>query len=46
MGKVFLIALGLLAIVIAAGAGYFAVSNVPPPKGTIVHVIPSSRLPH
>ncbi|MGH7072656.1 MAG: hypothetical protein ACREFD_00425 [Stellaceae bacterium] len=46
MGRFFLIALGLLAVAVAAGAGYFAISDIPPPKGTIVHTIPPSRLPH
>jgi hypothetical protein len=45
MGKVFLIALGLLVLAVAAGIGYFAVSDIPPPAGRIVHAIPASRLP-
>ena len=46
MGKVFLIALGLLVLVVAGGVAYFAVSEIPPPAGKVEHVIPLSRLPH
>lgn len=46
MGKVFLIAIGLLVLAVAVGVGYFAVSDIPPPAGKIVHMIPASRLPH
>jgi hypothetical protein len=45
MGKAFLIALGLLVLVVAGGIGYLAASNLPPPSGRIVHAIPASRLP-
>jgi hypothetical protein len=46
MGKVFLIAVGLLVLVVAGGLGYFAISDIPPPPGQVQHVIPASRLPH
>jgi hypothetical protein len=46
MGKVFLIALGLLVLVVAGSAVFFAVSDMPPPAGRVEHVIPISRLPH
>ncbi len=45
MARLFLTVIGLLIIAAALGVAYFAMTDVPPPAGKIVHVIPESRLP-
>jgi hypothetical protein len=45
MGKIFLTVILVLIVAIVGGVAYFAVSDVPPPAGKIVHSIPAARLP-
>ena len=45
MARLLLTVIGLLIVAVGLGVAYFAVTDVPPPQGSIVHVIPESRLP-
>jgi hypothetical protein len=44
MGKVVLIAFGLVVVVIAGGVGFLSVWNIPAPTAHVEHVIPDARL--
>jgi hypothetical protein len=46
MGKMILIAIGLLVVVVAGGVGFLAVWDIPAPTAHVEHVIPDARFPH